>query len=156
MKFKIDGIEESSGKKVSATVTADDEKEAVKKLKDKGIYPTSVQPIHEERPKPIPSKPSATADLDNDGPQARHSHWQYRVVRASMVLESSKCDGSEAALYVQNLLNKYARDGWEFHGMETMTEETPPGCLAIFTREVTRSVFYMVVFKRWIEVQDQV
>jgi hypothetical protein len=57
--------------------------------------------------------------------------------------------GQEAAVYLQNITNKQARQGWEFYRVDTVGVVTQPGCLAsLLGAKETYVNYYVATFRR--------
>ena len=68
----------------------------------------------------------------------------YKVVPAAMVISGGMDDCSD---YFEKMINKYAKEGWQFYSMETATVESNPGC-SLFGAAPTRTQTNLLVFCR--------
>jgi hypothetical protein len=75
----------------------------------------------------------------------------YKMVQVPprIVVEGGKQKGYEAALFLEELVNRYARQGWDFYRVDTIGVTTPPGCLgAILGQKEVTVQYYVVTFRR--------
>jgi hypothetical protein len=75
--------------------------------------------------------------------------WEYDMVQIPPNITVKQATGSEAAFYLQRIVNDHASRGWEFVRVDTIGVNTPPGCLAgLFGGQTTMSQYYVVTFRR--------
>lgn len=158
MKFRVTAID-STGAEKRATVEASNEDQALVRAKAHGLFPTKIEAIHDR----------ATAAVvpigvgDDDGPPAfspapAHSDqvplhtprvFEYKMVQVppNIAVEERHHRGSEAAIYLENVVNSYAREGWEFFRVDSIGVKVLPGCLGIFAKPEFDN-YYVVTFRR--------
>lgn len=57
--------------------------------------------------------------------------------------------GDEAAEYLEELVNGYAAEGWEFYRIDQMDVQVRPGCLgALLGKKREENLYYIVTFRR--------
>ena len=66
----------------------------------------------------------------------------YKVVPAAMVVTGSTYSVAE---YFQGIINKEAKNGWQFYSMETATAEQSSGC-SFSGPTVQRTTTYLLIF----------
>jgi hypothetical protein len=85
--------------------------------------------------KPSPQPPAV--------PQVQYKYKMVQVPPHIFVGEVE--EGIEAAAYLQRLVNKRARDGWEFFRVDTLGVKTIPGCLGMLLGQRGQVIHYYVV-----------
>lgn len=76
--------------------------------------------------------------------------YQYRMVQLAPIvtIEHGKQKGNEAALYLQNIVDDHAKQGWEFYRIDTIGVAEKPGCLAgLFGAKATAIEYYVATFR---------
>ena len=74
-------------------------------------------------------------------------HFEYKTVPAPMALSIKNQKEAEGAIrQFGELISSEAKDGWEFHSMETITTSEAPGCTSGGKSKDTH--YNMLVFKR--------
>lgn len=74
----------------------------------------------------------------------------YKTVQIPPNIQTNTREtGSEAAVYLQSVLNEKASEGWEFQSVEMVGVAVKPGCFESLkgTRE-TFTNYYVIVFRR--------
>lgn len=57
--------------------------------------------------------------------------------------------GQEAAMYLNQIVNQEAQQGWEFHRVDTIGVEVAPGCLqGLLGQSNQTHHYYVVSFRR--------
>ncbi len=77
--------------------------------------------------------------------------YQYNMVQVPPVIEikAKENRGSEAAVYLQEIVNQQAREGWEFYRVDSIGIHTKPGCLAsLFGKKAETVEYYVVTFRK--------
>jgi hypothetical protein len=77
--------------------------------------------------------------------------YVYRMIQIppNIVVEQGSATGSEAASYLERVVNEQARKGWEFVRVDTIGVQTRPGCLmALLGAQATTLNYYVVSFRR--------
>ena len=60
--------------------------------------------------------------------------FKYRMVQIPRTIVVSARKGKEAARYLEDVVNEYAAEGWEFYRVDEIGVQVNPGCLTIFGR----------------------
>lgn len=72
---------------------------------------------------------------------------KYKVVPLSPLIIREKSVERSADLYVEDLLNEYAKEGWSYHSMETMTQADKKGCLGQVDPN-SKVTYYVAIFEK--------
>ncbi len=148
MKFEISGVDQQ-GEDRTIVVAGPDERMALDKAKAAGIFASSVRTVHEggpERvPPPLPLEQTPGSDKEFSGP------YRYKMVQIPpniSVKEGAKTD-QHAAEYLQNVVNRYAGEGWEYYRVDEIGIHVQPGCLAaLFGSGPSRQTYYVITFRK--------
>ncbi len=62
----------------------------------------------------------------------------YKVVKGPKAVEGDPCN------LFETLINQYAKEGWRYHSMETITQTDKGGCL----KQPTATNMYMLIFEK--------
>ncbi len=76
--------------------------------------------------------------------------FTYKTVQLPKTIQvTAKNRDTAAADMLQNVINQYSQQGWEFYRVDTVTTVQPPGCLGAFTgqREVYETL-NVVIFRK--------
>lgn len=76
--------------------------------------------------------------------------YKYKMVQIppNISIEMKTEKGNEAAKYLENIVNKYAEEGWEFYRIDSVGVELQPGCLgALSGKKVQSSLYYVISFR---------
>lgn len=77
--------------------------------------------------------------------------YTYKMVQVPprISVASKAHRGNEAAAYLQDVVNTYAEEGWEFHRVDSIGVSVQPGCLAgLFGQGEKTSIYYVITFRR--------
>jgi hypothetical protein len=81
--------------------------------------------------------------------------WEYKVVplpRDVAVMRkmfAAPDPAATAAGYVEQIINQYAQQGWEFVGISEMSVTERPGCLAaLFGGKATLTFYNLLTFRK--------
>jgi hypothetical protein len=76
--------------------------------------------------------------------------YEYRMQQIPPAIVVSKASkGTEAAAYLEGIVNDMASDGWEFFRVDTIGVQVQPGCLGILGgQRQTNNAYYVVTFRR--------
>lgn len=75
----------------------------------------------------------------------------YKMVQVPPNIEvrAKEHRGNEAAAYLENVVNTYAEDGWEFYRIDTIGVSVKAGCLdALFGKKDVLSSFYVISLRK--------
>lgn len=75
----------------------------------------------------------------------------YKMVQVPPNIEvrAKEHRGNEAAVYLENVVNTYAEDGWEFYRIDTIGVSVKAGCLdALFGKKDVLSSFYVISLRK--------
>lgn len=81
--------------------------------------------------------------------------YTYKMVQIppNIEVQAKKHRGSEAAHYLESVVNKHAEDGWEFQRIDSIGVKTTAGCLAsLFGHKETFSNYHVITFRRQADV----
>lgn len=134
MKFRIVGID-GKGVERNLTVDGNSEREALALAKQKGIFATSTELL---------SEPSS------DVKSGETTGYVYKMVQIppSIKLQGEQ-QGNEAADYLQSVVNRYAKEGWEFYRVDSIGVQVNPGCLAaLLGHQTSYKNYFVVTFRR--------
>ena len=76
--------------------------------------------------------------------------FQYKMVQVppTISVKSKEYKGSEAATYLDDIVNQMATQGWEFYRVDPIGVQVRPGCLAgLFGQRVQERTFYVITFR---------
>lgn len=82
---------------------------------------------------------------------SNQSAYQYKMVQVAPNIQifGKRCQGNEAAIYLEEVVSQHTTDGWEFYRVDTIGVKEKPGCLAaLFGRKESTSTFYVISFRR--------
>jgi len=77
--------------------------------------------------------------------------YEYKMVQVppNVTVDAKKHKGNEAAAYLQGVVNIHAKDGWEFHRIDSIGVETTPGCLdGLLGKKSELRLYYVIAFRR--------
>jgi hypothetical protein len=77
--------------------------------------------------------------------------YEYKMIQVppNITVKAKEEKGNEAAVYLQDLANAQATDGWEFYRVDSIGVLTQPGCLAAMMGAKQTLIHYFVVtFRR--------
>jgi hypothetical protein len=77
--------------------------------------------------------------------------FEYTMVQLppTITVKAKEQQGNEAAMYLQNLANQYAAQGWEFYRVDTVGVVVQPGCLAsVIGGKSQHFEYYVVTFRK--------
>lgn len=77
--------------------------------------------------------------------------YQYKMVQIppGIAVRASEHRGNEAAAYLEEIVNDYAEEGWEFYRIDSMDIQVQPGCLgALFGKKGDQDTYYVITFRR--------
>jgi hypothetical protein len=77
--------------------------------------------------------------------------YQYKMVQIppNIQISAKQKKGQEAAVYLEQIVNKMAEQDWEFYRVDTIGVQTDPGCLAsLFGHKAELVSYYVVTFRK--------
>jgi len=77
--------------------------------------------------------------------------YEYKMVQVppNISVEMKKHKGNEAAAYLEDVVNEYAEQGWEFQRIDTIGVELKPGCFgALSGKKEEYGQYYVITFRR--------
>ena len=77
--------------------------------------------------------------------------YEYKMAQVppNIQLSLKAEQGTEAAAYLQGIVNDAARDGWEFQRVDSIGVHVAPGCLGALTgMAVPPKLYYVGTFRR--------
>lgn len=76
--------------------------------------------------------------------------YQYKMVQIPPHIEvkESQHQGSEAAAYLESVVNTYAQQGWEFYRVDPIGVNVQPGCLpSLLGQKAVLVTYYVITFR---------
>jgi len=151
VKFRIRAVD-SKGAEQTVAVDAADENAALKTAKANGLFPTSIEPVVSSPTASVPPRaPPVAAETGGHSDPVRRSIYEYKMVQVppNIAVQQKHHKGSEAAAYLEKVVNKYARDGWEFHRVDSIGVDVLAGCLGVFVGQSKGvETYYVITFRR--------
>ncbi len=83
--------------------------------------------------------------------------YEYKMVQIppNIRVSASVERGQEAAWYLQDLVNRLAKEGWEFYRVDTVGVISEPGCLGqLLGQKATLVEYFVVTFRRPVPSQE--
>lgn len=77
--------------------------------------------------------------------------YTYKMVQIppNISVDMKTHKGNEAAAYIQNIVNSYAEDGWEFYRIDSVGVDLQPGCFGGLSGQKAQSnVYYVISFRK--------
>jgi hypothetical protein len=77
--------------------------------------------------------------------------FEYKMIQLppNIAVQMKEHKGNEAATYLQNIVDNYAVDGWEFYRVDSIGVQLQPGCFeALFGKKAENSMYYVVTFRK--------
>lgn len=77
--------------------------------------------------------------------------YQYKMVQVppNIQVTASAHKGNEAAAYLEDIINKMAREGWEFYRIDSVGVDLKQGCLsAFFGPKSILTTYYVISFRK--------
>jgi hypothetical protein len=77
--------------------------------------------------------------------------WTYKMVQVppTITVDARGERGTEAARYLEDLVNRQAERGWEFYRVDSIGVISEPGCLGFLTgHRRTDMTYHVVTFRR--------
>ena len=81
--------------------------------------------------------------------QSSGASYEYKMVQVPPSIKVSSSRGTEAADYLQEVVNKTAQQGWEFYRVDSIGVVSEPGCLmSLLGQKTTIVEYYVVTFRK--------
>lgn len=80
--------------------------------------------------------------------------YTYKMVQIppDLLIKDKRNKHTIAAEYLQNTVNQYAYEGWEFQRVDSIGVGVKPGCLAaLFGAKENYQYFYVITFRKPID-----
>jgi hypothetical protein len=77
--------------------------------------------------------------------------YDYRMIQIppNISVQRKAAQGTEAAAYLQDLVNQQSAQDWEFYRVDSIGVKLQPGCLgALFGQREQLVLYYVVAFRR--------
>lgn len=77
--------------------------------------------------------------------------YTYKMVQVppNISVEVQNHTGNVAAAYLQTIVNKYAKEGWEFQRVDEIGVQVNPGCFdSLFGKKTEVYSYYVVTFRK--------
>jgi hypothetical protein len=77
-------------------------------------------------------------------------NYEYKCVSVPQTIQVSGKDDHEASVKLyENIINKNATDGWEYHGLDTLESEKRAGCFpSLLGKKDELFEIKLMIFKR--------
>lgn len=77
------------------------------------------------------------------------SGYEYHMVQIPPAIVVAESRGSEAANYLQSVVQQHARNGWEFYRLDSIGVQVSPGCLGFLMGiRHERQEYYVITFRK--------
>lgn len=76
--------------------------------------------------------------------------YKYKMVQVppAISVKQKEHQGTEAAAYMESVVNQMAEQGWEFYRVDSIGVELKPGCLAgLLGQKIIERVYYVITFR---------
>lgn len=77
--------------------------------------------------------------------------YTYKMVQIppNIEVKASKHKGNEAAIYLQNVVNEHAEEGWEFYRVDSIGVSVKGGCFdALMGKKDSMGSYYVISFRK--------
>lgn len=77
--------------------------------------------------------------------------YKYKMIQAPPNISVNMRDakGQEAAKYLEEVVSKYAQNGWEFYRVDSLGVTENPGCLAgLAGQKAVQYLVYVITFRK--------
>ena len=76
--------------------------------------------------------------------------YEYKMIQMppTISVQAKEARGQEAAFYLENVVNQWAAQGWEFFRVDTVGVVTAPGCIPGLLGAKASLIEYFVVTMR--------
>ena len=70
-------------------------------------------------------------------------------VPPNIQVQANQHRGNEAAVYLEGVVDQYAKDGWEFYRVDSIGVSVQPGCIAgLLGQKDALTTYYVISFRR--------
>jgi len=82
-------------------------------------------------------------------PQGEDRRFEYKMVQIPPTIVVREAKGQEAAVYLDEVVNSQARQGWDFYRVDQIGVQVASGCLTALLGAKAETVFhYVITFRR--------
>ena len=77
--------------------------------------------------------------------------YQYKMIQIprNIRIKSKETYDKVAADYLENVVNEWAMQGWEFYRVDTIGIEEQPGCIAgLLGQKTSVTRYYVITFRK--------
>jgi hypothetical protein len=77
--------------------------------------------------------------------------YEYKMIQIppNIAVQMKTHKGNEAAVYLENAVNKYAEQGWEFYRVDSLGVHLQPGCFGFLTgKREEDNIYYVITFRK--------
>lgn len=75
--------------------------------------------------------------------------YEYKMVQIPPNIKVSDSTGNEGAVYLENCVNKYALQDWEFHRIDSIGVLVQPGCISSMLGKTPEgTLYYIITFRK--------
>jgi hypothetical protein len=146
LRYRIIGADVASGKERTTIVEAPSESDALRIAKQQGLFTSEITPL--------PDPPRVVPPLSVNAPPSIIASqfrplYTYKMVQVPPTIVIREQRGSEAAAYLEGVVNHYAAEGWEFYRVDSIGVVIPAGCLGeLLGQSAQRMEYYVVTMRR--------
>jgi hypothetical protein len=76
--------------------------------------------------------------------------YKYKMIQipSNITVQMKAHKGNEAAAYMEQIVNKWAAEGWEFYRVDSVGVTLQPGCFGGSTgKNAENSVYHVITFR---------
>jgi len=76
--------------------------------------------------------------------------YEYKMVQVppNISVQMKDHKGNEAAKYLEQVVNEYASEGWEFYRIDSIGVQLQPGCMgALSGKKAEERIYYVITFR---------
>jgi hypothetical protein len=146
MKYEISGVD-GQGKDRLVSVSASNERVALAKAKAAGISPYSVKAFQDKKPE-APS-PEERKERGTEADDLFEGPYRYRMFQPppTISVKEGVRTSQLAAHYLEDVVSRFAKEGWEFFRVDEIGIHVQPGCLAVLSGAgPARQSYYVITF----------
>lgn len=77
--------------------------------------------------------------------------YEYKMIQIppNIAVQMKAHKGNEAAAYLENIVNEYASQGWEFQRIDSIGIQVQPGCWdALRGKKAVDNSYYVITFRK--------
>lgn len=77
--------------------------------------------------------------------------YKYKMVQVPPMISVKEKEhkGTEAATYMESVVNQMADQGWDFYRVDSIGVQLQPGCLAgLLGKKAAEGLYYVITFRK--------